>query len=225
MKIAIVAVLFMLGCVAQAQDKKPTDVKGTCNGTAVGTNITVTVRCEDGLDAAQSKAIATQYAEILRRIRQDSVNQKLNFDDMLERLKSIQDGITDIKSMTKGRRLTPAQIRDLTALEQTTPLSPDVFKVDYYGSDLESTAYARDFMGALGIDPMKGKYTMMTSVPISGVQFRISSTDYTANATLPQACVALLTFLDDEHIAISRIQTPGVATGHCELFIGYKPTS
>jgi hypothetical protein len=225
MKIPILAFLLLLTSLAKSQDKKSTaDVKGNCNGTAVGTNITVTVRCEDGLNAAQSKAIATRYADILRKIRQDSVNQKLNFDDMLERLKAIQDGIMDIKTIAKGRRLTPIQIKDLTAFAQTTSLTPDIFKFDYYGSDLESTTYARDFMSALGIDPMKTTYTMMTSVPTSGVEFRISSADYTARAPLPPACIALLTFLDNEFIANTKIARPDVKTGQCELFIGYKPT-
>jgi hypothetical protein len=225
MKIAIVTVLLMLAGFAKAQEKKPTaDIKGNCNGTAVGTNITVTVKCEDGLNAAQSKAIATQYAEILRKIRQDSVNQKLNFDDMLERLKAIQDGLTDIKAIAKGRRLTPSQIRDLTAFAQTNPLTPDVFKFDYYASDLESTTYATDFMGALGIDPMKLEVTMMSGVAISGVEFRISSIDYRSRTPLPPACSALLSFLDSEFIANTKVARPDVQTGHCEIFVGYKPT-
>jgi hypothetical protein len=225
MKTAIFALLLIFSFSLRAQDKKSsTEVKGNCNGTAVGTNITVTVRCEDGLNAAQSKAIATQYAEILRKIRQDNVNQKLNFDDMLERLKAIQDGITDIKAIAKGRRLTPAQIKDLTAFAQANPLTPDNFKFDYYGSDLESTTYARDFMGAFGLDPMKMEYTMMSAVPISGVEFRISSTDYTSRTPLPLACTALLRFLDSEFIANTKIARPDVKAGHCELFVGYKPT-
>jgi hypothetical protein len=182
------------------------------------------LRCEDGLNEAQTKALATQYAEILRKIRQENVNQKLNFDDMLERLKAIQDGITDIKTIAKGRRLTAIQIKDLTAFAQNTPLPSDIFMFDYYGSDLEATAYAKDFMGPLGLDPMKMKYTVMSAVPISGVEFRISGSDYTARTELPPACIALMHFLDNEFIANRKIARPDVPAGHCEIFIGYKPT-
>jgi hypothetical protein len=215
------AFLFATSALAQKQPAV-VSVHGNCNGSATGDNIKVTVNCNEGLSKQQADALAGQYAKLLQTIQHGSANDSLKFDDIIQRLKNLQSGMENLEGSAKGRRLTPDQMTHLTALATSLSLDKDVFKFDFYGSDAETAAYAGDFAKAFGINTDKIPVTMQTAKPITGVYLEMSHADYLAGRHQP-ACEALANFLVNEHLQIVPSIEDHVESGHCEMFIGYKP--
>jgi len=98
----VACMVFLSSLRAQESASKPApkaDVRGSCNGTAVGNNVTIVVHCGEGAtSAAEAKKLAGEYQEVIKQIRTGN----LKIDDVLSRLKEMQKTVNDIKSEVGG---------------------------------------------------------------------------------------------------------------------------
>lgn len=210
--------LVFVAATLVAQGKAPkAQVKGDCNGTASGSNITIIVRCEDGISAEDTKKLAQQYAEILKRIRQEN----LKFDDVIGRLKGIQDSVSDIRTTVQGRHLSEKQLTALKTIAATQDFSRQSFVFSYI-AESETRNFAHEFMSALAIPEKWTNVILNSGQPHVGVELAISAQD-ARNGYIPSTCGALLKLFTDEHIIFSIVPDPPVTHGQCSLTIGEKP--
>jgi hypothetical protein len=229
-RVATCVLWFACGaCVAQ-KPAGAVSVQGDCNGSASGSNITVTVNCDPSISKEQAKVLAKQYAEILRKIQEDH----LSYDVVIEKLDSIQKGVDELKATTAPRHLTPFQIQTLRARMVGVTRPGEV--LSYSMNDPEAVAYMRDFNDALGLqEPNLEPVAIL--VPGIGVHFFIASRYLTPvsagqsaiSQAIPAECMVLKIFLEGEHIPFEahvaeEARLPGSPpTPPCALSIGAKP--
>ena len=198
------AIFFMLyfGCSVCVAQKPAGSVstQGNCNGSAIGSNITVTVTCDPSTSKEQAKALATQYTEILRKIHQEH----LSFDVVIQKLDSIQKGVDDLKVASAPRHLTQLQILNLRArMAAITQPSEELL---YPMNDPEAVGYAKDFINALGLQsPHVVPVGML--MPGIGIHFTVAKrflSPVSANQAMivgvPPECLITKIFLENEQI-------------------------
>jgi hypothetical protein len=217
--------LLILGSmVAYAQKRSnTTTANGDCNGTAVGTNITIVVKCEDGVSKEQAQELANEYRDLLKTVKGQIKSENLNFQDAITRLKDIQSKLSILQIGTKGRQLTSDQIARLqqAVSKFNQPYSGLTIR---YTLDPETASYAKNFFDGLRMSPTApGIIGIMQSTNTqTGVYLQISSADF-GNRIVPPVCDAIGTFMHNEKIEFTAQAITGLESGACLLDIKPKP--
>jgi hypothetical protein len=213
--------LFMVGSLFAQQPSVV--VKGNCNATASGSNLTVTVRCDSSIAPDKAKILAKQYAEILSRIRDNGIS----YDLVIQKLDSIQHGVDELKAATAPRRLTVGQIQALSAAVRDS--GSEGLKLMYPLNDSEATGFMKDFNQALHLPPSQVQGSMII-YPGIGLHLTIDekylkpiNEQQAIIQGAPPGCMALKLFLEHEAIPYEGEHGQLGQGSGCVLVVGAKP--
>ncbi len=216
------ALASMCSAVCQAQlQNTHIATQGNCNGLASGSNITVTVRCSSALDKKQAMLLAKQYAEILRRIREEN----LSYEVVIDKLDSIQKGVNNLTSAAAPRHLSSTQLSKLQSIFNMAPAH--TIELHFLMNNEEATGYAEDFAQGLRLQ-RSDAVGNMTMNP--GIGVHLFWHPDTETGKMAPECALLSTFLSSEKIPhsepevqyqIGTISAPKM----CTLVVGAKPAA
>jgi hypothetical protein len=213
--VSLLTMLILTGLASAQTAPRGISTQGDCNGTAIGSNITVIVKCDPNISLDEAKNLAHQYTEILERIRRDNVS----FTEVIKKLDSIEKGVDAIKTTTIGRSLSPQQVVLLKT--RFAPLDKNAVFLDYYTIDAEAVNYGSQFVSALGLTQQVGRIMSSTN-PDVGIILSISDADFRLN-TIPPACEVMRQFLTAEKILFQGRHVASASNGSCHIVIGLKP--